>query len=381
MKIKRISVVLLAVVIAFASFSMAGYAAEEKPEFEFGADGKFTVLQLSDPQDDAYPAHELDSFIRKSIETVKPDFIVLSGDIVEDSRAGDISDDKIFQEGVKVDGDYEKTLENVKAAVKNIFTPMEEAGIYYTIAQGNNDYKSDISNEDWLKIYASYPHCITVDESDDAEGKIDSYVEIKKHNSEEIGYGIWALDNGKGFTEGQKQWFINKETGNVPSIVFEHVPTDDVGNLFEKCNMWDEGALSGDGGFYRLNKEIACGVNYATYDAGTSDQFLAWKDKGVKGAFFGHIHTDGFTGTYDGITLGLTYGCQFSKAGPYGVREIILDEDGSFETNLYVYENGEFSLQEYEDYKTYSNDFEAFFAKVINVFRFIGRQLTALLKF
>ncbi len=380
MKIKKFMVVFIAVLMALASFSVAGFA-EEKPEFEFDEDGKFVVLQISDPQDDAYPAHELDDFIRKSIETVKPDFIVISGDVVEDSRAGDISDDKIFQEGVTVDGDYEKTLQNVKDAVENIFAPIEEAGIYYTIAQGNNDYKSGISNEDWLEIYASYPHCITVDMSDDSEGKIDSFVEIKKHDSDETGYILWALDNGRGFTEGQKQWFKNEADSSVPSIVFEHIPTDDVGNLFEKCEIWDEGALSGDGGFYRLNKEIANGVNYVTYSQGTTDEFLMWKENGVKGAFFGHIHTDGFTGTYDGITLGLTYGCQFSKAGPYGVREIILDEDGTFETNLYVYEKGEFSLQEYEDYKTYDNALEEFFSKVLNVFKFIFNQISSWLKF
>ncbi len=379
MKAKRISALLLVVIIAIMSFSVSVSA--ESPEFEFSSDGKFTVLQISDPQDDMYPAYELDGFIRKAIETVNPDFIVLSGDIVEDSRAGDISDDKIFREGVYVDGDYEKTLENVKTAVKHVFTPIEEAGIYYTIAQGNNDYKSGISNEDWLEIYASYPHCITVDMSNDEEGKIDSYVEIQKYSSEEIGYGIWALDNGRGFTEGQKEWFKNKDTGNVPSVVFEHIPTDDVGNLFEKCNIWDEGALSGDGGFYRLNKEIANGVNYVTYTAGTTDEFLMWKDKGVKGAFFGHIHTDGFTGTYDGITLGLTYGCQFSKAGPYGVREIVLSEDGSFETNLYVYENGGFSLQEYENYKTYDNKLTEVIAKMLNVIKFIFNQISSWLKF
>lgn len=379
MKAKRISALLLVVIIAIMSFSVSVSA--ESPEFEFSSDGKFTVLQISDPQDDMYPAYELDGFIRKAIETVNPDFIVLSGDIVEDSRAGDISDDKIFREGVYVNGDYEKTLENVKTAVKHVFTPIEEAGIYYTIAQGNNDYKSGISNEDWLEIYASYPHCITVDMSNDEEGKIDSYVEIQKYSSEEIGYGIWALDNGRGFTEGQKEWFKNKDTGNVPSIVFEHIPTDDVGNLFEKCNIWDEGALSGEGGFYRLNKEIANGVNYVTYTAGTTDEFLMWKDKGVKGAFFGHIHTDGFTGTYNGITLGLTYGCQFSKAGPYGVREIVLSEDGSFETNLYVYENGSFSLQEYENYKTYDNKLTEVIAKMLNVIKFIFNQISSWLKF
>ena len=63
------------------------------------------------------------------------------------------------------------------------------------------------------------------------------------------------------------------------------------------------------------------------------------------------------------------------------MREIILDEDGTFETNLYVYEKGEFSLQEYEDYKTYDNALEEFFSKVLNVFKFIFNQISSWLKF
>ena len=228
---KKLLPILLVVVFAMSCFTCI--AGAEGEEFRFDENGKFTVLQISDPQDDRYPAHGMADFIKKAIEKTQPDFIVITGDIVEDSRAGDISDDEIFKEGVLVDGDYEKTLENVKIAVENIFAPIEEAGIYYAVTMGNNDYKAKISNEDWLKIFASYPHCITVDESDDAEGKIDQYLEIKKHDSEETGFGLWLLDNGKSFTAGQKEWFKNKETGNVSSIVFEHVPTDDIGNLFD----------------------------------------------------------------------------------------------------------------------------------------------------
>lgn len=372
---KKLLSVMLAVIFALSCFACA--ASAESKSFEFDEDGKFTVLHISDPQDDRYPAPEMRSFITKAIEKSNPDFIVITGDLVEDSRFGDISDEKVFHEGVLVDGDYEKTLENVKIAVDAIFSPIEEAGIYYAVAMGNNDYKSKISNEDWLKIFASYPHCITVDESDDEEGKIDQYVEIKKNNSDESAFGLWLLDNGKGFTDGQKQWFKNKETGSVPSIVFEHIPTDDVGNLYEKCNIWDKGALLGDGGLYRLNPDVASGINYTVSEPGTTtDEFLMWKEKGVVGAFFGHIHTDGFTGTYDGITLGLTYGFQFSKAGPYGMRTLELDEDGSFETDLYLYENGEFSLQTYEN-----TDSEGFVDRLLNVLMFLCRQLSAWLKF
>lgn len=369
---KKFLSVVLALVFALSCFTC--FASAESTGFEFDEDGKFTVLHITDPQDDRYPAHGLEDFIVKAIETSDPDFIVISGDIVEDSRAGDISDDKIFQEGVKVDGDYEKTLENVKIAVENIFSPIEEKGIYYAITMGNNDYKAGISNEDWLSIFASYPHCITVDESNDAEGKIDQYVEIKKHNSDESGFGLWLLDNGKGFTEGQKEWFKNKETSAVSSIVFEHVPTDDIGNLYEKCNIWDKGALSGDGGFYRLKNG---GVNYTvSVPCEPTEEFLMWKNKGVKGAFFGHIHTDGFTGDVDGITMGLTYGFQFSKAGPYGMRVLELCEDGTFETDLYTCEKGEFTLQIDEKYES-----DSIFDKIINTFLYLFRQLGALLKF
>lgn len=369
---KKVLSVVLALIVALACFACVVSA--ESAEFTFDENGKFTVLHISDPQDDRYPAHGLADFIRKAIETAKPDFIVISGDIVEDSRAGDISDDEIFKEGVLVEGDYEKTLENVKIAVENIFTPIEEAGIYYAITMGNNDYKAEISNEDWLKIFASYPHCITVDESDDSEGKIDQYLEIKKHNSDEAGFGLWLLDNGRSFTEGQKEWFKNKDTKGVASIVFEHIPTDDIGNLYEECSFWDKGAMLGDNGVYRLKNG---GVNFTvSQPCEPTDEFLMWKEKGVKGAFFGHIHTDGFTGDVDGITMGLTYGCQFSKSGPYGIRTLELDENGTFETELYTYENGEFVLQIDE-----IPGEESFMEKLFNAVMFLCRQLVAALKF
>ncbi len=372
---KKVLSVLLVISVLLTSFVFT-VSASEKKEFSFGADGKFTVLQLSDPQDDHYTAHELQGFIKKAVEKANPDLVVISGDLVEDTRAGDFgTDDKNFQEGVLVDGDYEQTLKNVKNAVEGIFAPLEEMGVYYTVTQGNNDYKSSVTNEDWLKIYASYPHCLAVDESDDEDGKIDSYIEIKKYNSNEAGFGLWLLDNGRGFTDGQREWFKNKQTNGVPSIVFEHVPISDVGNLFEKCNIWDSGALLGDGGAYRLKDG---GTNYVVYTPteAPSDDFMMFKNKGVTGAFFGHIHTDGYTGVYEGVALGLTYGCQFAKAGPYGYRVIELDENGTFETELYTYTDGEFFLQIDE-----VPGEESFTRKLVNFFKFIVNQIASWLKF
>ncbi len=337
---KKIISVVLALVLVFLCATSA--TAAKVPKLRFGKDGKFTILHLTDPQDDQYIANELDTFITKAVQTVKPDLVVITGDFVEDSRRTDIgTDGKSFQEGVVVAGDYEATLENVKKTVHAIFTPLERARVYYTVTLGNNDYASGIKNSDWLKIFASYPHCIATDMSNDKDGKIDSYLEIYSANANKPAYGLWLLDNGRGFTEGQKSWFKSKKTSNVPSIVFEHIPISDVGNLFEECHIFSAGALINQDmtGLYRLNKEIASGNCHIPYPptGSSSDVLSMWKKKGVKAAFFGHIHTDGYTGTYDGITLGLTYGFQFSKGGPYGYRVIELSENGNFTTDLYTY--------------------------------------------
>lgn len=349
----------------------------------FGADGEFTILQITDPQDDHYPAHGLKEFIEKAIEATNPDFIVLTGDIVENSRAGDISDDKLFQEGVTVDGDYAATFANTQKACADIFAPIENSGIPYAVSQGNNDYSSGVTNEDWLKIYASYSNNLTTDMSNDPAGKIDCYIPVLSSDSHEPAFGLWMLDNGKGFTAEQLDWFKYYDNGNVPSIVFEHIPVDDIGNLYEECNIWDEGAIIDGTKAYRLKPDIAQGHAEGIVKPGTTtEEFTAWKNKNVVGAFFGHWHTSGYTGVWDGVTLGMTYGCQFSKSGPYGVRTItVYEETGELETELYVYEKGEFSLQEDKPYAEYDSAFEQAVASAMNFLKNIFTALLYLLKF
>ncbi len=371
------------VICLVSSFVFFGAFAAEDKKLRFGNDGKFTILQITDTQEDRYLANGLVEFIEKSIEATDPDLIVITGDLVEDSRAGDISDSEIFKEGVTVDGDYEATLENTRKAVEQIFAPLEKSGIPYAVTQGNNDYKSNITNEDWLKIYSEYPNCIAFDMSDDAEGKIDFYLPILSSSDDEEAFGVWMLDNGKGFTQGQLEWFSEYNTNGVPSVVFEHVPVDDMGNLYEECSIFDEGAIIDGAKTYRLRDDIAHGYAEGIIEPGKStSEFAAWKNQNVVGAFFGHWHTSGFTGVWDGITLGITYGAQFSKAGPYGVRTVTLDEvSGSIETELYEYIDGEFIIQTDEPYTQYDNEIEEAFAGFINFFKNIVNALVYLLKF
>ena len=392
---KKFLSILLAVSMLL-SFGILANA--EDAQLKFGSDGKFTVLQISDPQDDHYPAYDMVNLIKLSIEMSTPDLIVFSGDIVEDSRIGDIGiDGESGREGVEIDGDYEATLENVKIACAAVFGAAEEAGIPFTVTQGNNDYACGVTNEDWLKIYSSYKNCLAVDESSDADGRIDHNLEIKASDSDKTVFNIWLSDTGRNsVSQEQIDWYkaesaaLKAANGGkaVPSILYQHIPVADMGNLFEECNFWDEGASIEGGKCYRLNHELANGYHAGAMVPGqTTEQFKAWKECGdVLGAYFGHWHTEGYTGTWNGIELGFTYGCEFAKVGPYGVRVFTLYEDdiNNFDNELYTYEgsvkkgDARLELQVDEPYTVYNNIFEEIIGGIKNTFSLIITEIKSI---
>lgn len=392
---KKLLSLFLAVLMLF-SFCILASAKDD--ELKFGSDGTFTVLQISDPQDDHYPAYDMVNLIKLSIEMSDPDLIVFSGDIVEDSRIGDMGiDGENGREGVEIDGDYDATLENVKTACAAVFGAAEEAGIPFTVTQGNNDYACGVTNEDWLKIYSSYNNCLTVDESNDADGRIDHNLEIKASKSDKTVFNIWLSDTGRSsVSQEQIDWYKAESAAlkaangveAVPSILFQHIPVADMGNLFEECNFWDEGASIEGGKCYRLNHELANGYHAGAMVPGqTTEQFKAWKECGdVLGAYFGHWHTEGYTGTWNGIELGFTYGCEFAKVGPYGVRVFTLYEDDitNFDNELYTYEgsvkkgDARLELQIDEPYTVYNNIFEEIMGGIKNTFSLIITEIKSI---
>lgn len=388
---------LLCIILAVSMlFCIPAVASAQTNTLQF-TDGEFTILQISDPQDDRYAAYDLINFVKLALEETKPDLVILSGDIVEDSRAGDFGiDDENFREGVEVDT-YEETLDNVKVATNNIFSIINDAKIPFAVAQGNNDYASGVTNEDWLKIYSSYEYSLTTDMSNDADGKIDFNLEILGSDGK-TAFNVWMMDNGRnGISEEQIAWYESQSNAlaasnggkPVPSILFQHIPVDDMGNLFEECNFWDEGAVIEGGKCYRLNQELADGYYVGAILPGqTTEQFRSWKKQGdILGAYFGHWHTAGWTGVWDGIELGFTFGCEFAKPAPYGIRVFTLHEDDieNYDNELYTYEgsvkkgNARFELQVYEPYVEYSNPIAAFIGAIKNVFILISREIKELL--
>ncbi|MBQ7595427.1 MAG: metallophosphoesterase [Clostridia bacterium] len=387
---KLISIILCLLVL---SSSLLFASAEDKQILRFSQDGTFKILHLTDPQDDQNPSFEMLNLLRLAIEQSQPDLIVLTGDIVEDSRSADPGvDDDGTREGVCVydkEGEiiYEPTYANVKAATGAILGVINASGVPFAVTQGNNDYYVGLSNKDWLNLYAQYENCLVHDESSDSEGRIDYHLEIKGSHSDASVFNLWMMDSGDdGITRQQVDWYTTESNAlaqanggtPVPAFEFQHIQPDDIGNLFERCHIGDEGARFYRWRVYRLNKNIAHGYASSVFQpCEPTELFKAWKQQGdVIGAFFGHRHYDGFSGVYDGIEMNLTYGCEFAKQGPYGARLITLNENDllNYGNELYRYTgsvktgDAALELQADEPYAVYNNFKEAFLAFWKNIF-------------
>lgn len=353
----RLLAVCLSLLLALAVCALPVSAAENAPALRFKDDGTFTILHLTDTQDDQYPAHALKPFLKKAIETAKPDLIVFTGDLVEDTRPGDFKDDFGIWEGVVVPGNPEKTRKNALKAADYVLSIFEESGVPFALTQGNNDYKVKVSNAEWEQFYETYSHCLVNDMSEDSDG-IDYRLPIYGADGTDVKLNLYCMDSGSKRTSPESvEWYAadsdtqKAQNGKtVPAFVFQHIPVDEVSLLFSPCDSGDpDGVLTADFDGFRYYKlaDTAHGYFSTVYhsETGGSDAFRAWKQQGdVIAAFFGHTHQDGFTGVYDGIELNITYGCEFAKDGPYGMRVITLHESDvtQYDNQVYTYRDGAF---------------------------------------
>ncbi|MBQ6065226.1 MAG: metallophosphoesterase [Clostridia bacterium] len=396
---KKTFSVLLAALFLFAAAAPV-FAADAPERLTFREDGTFTILHITDTQDDHHPSWEMLNLLKRSIEESDPDLIVFTGDVVEDSRVGDPGvDDEPMREGVCVyDAKREividKTLANIETAVDAIFTVLEDSGVPYVIAQGNNDHKCGITNADWLAIYGKYAHNLTQDQSDDAQGRIDCRLPVYGADGSPV-FNVWIMDSGKGGVNAdQIDWYkrtsseLTAANGGepTPAFAFQHIPTADVGNLFTECHAWEDGATAKGTKFYRLDPAIASGDNFYAYVPGTTtEEFAAWKECGdVIGAWFGHQHVEAFSGTVDGIELGLTYGMEFAKTGPYGYRVLTLHEDDitRYDNEVFTYSGsvklGTDKIGKMDTAPKEYNSFTRFFAYIRNILKSMISIITSL---
>lgn len=280
-------------------------------------DGKFTILSLGDMHEKLYvkdrhdelATRDMHNLVEISIKAFKPDLVVLMGDnchVLEDESEYDV-----FRE-----------------ALQRLLKPVLEADIPFCYILGNHEHDGgDLAL--YKKGFAEFEKCLAFNDPESVDDLSYNLFVKSSDGSEDI-LNLWFIDSNN-LAEDQAlskydwvhpeqiAWYEKKAAeikdahgGKVlPAILFQHIPVYEEYELLREATF-KELPVSVEGHGTRSNKhyvlkdgvegylgEGPCApcVNYGQFDS--------WKRTGdIKAAFFGHDHTNDFTGFVDGIMLG-----------------------------------------------------------------------------
>lgn len=309
---------------------------------KFNQDGKFKIMAVGDIHEKDFVNEKTEDFLRlinKSVEDIKPDLVVLMGDLVRCHQPND-------------DGTYsDESVKAVRTQFDRILEPFVKNDIPFAVVFGNHDGEWEGRSNLLFSILKEYPNFI-IDNCADVTGCANTNVLIKSSDGIKNAFNLWLIDSGNRASDGayayvqddQIEWYEKKATElknenngePLPSIVFQHIPVPDIYRLLKETTILNPYRVRGHGmhskKFYVLDKtkttgymgEGPCSPDY------NNGQFESWKkQRDVIAAFFGHDHQNDFVGELDGILLGYCKCSGFHIYGDglrQGVREIVIDE-------------------------------------------------------
>jgi len=343
---KRIALIVIALLFCFNMFTAAAFACScerKKSDLQFGKDGKFRIMQISDIQDNVILNSASRNLIIKALQTYPVDLIVLTGDNI---ASGSL---------IKV---------SAKIAISQFMSIFEAFDIPVVMTFGNHDDENTTASKSYqLSCYEEYDCFIGYAGKDFNNGTLCTYnVPIySSTDGSKMAANIWMIDSGTYNTENdlggyactskaQIEWYKEKseelENANgrkIPSLMFQHIVVPTIWDALEECSKETPGSVSHKGAYYKLPENSKGVMDEApcppSYDNG---QFKAVKERGdVMAVFFGHDHVNTYELEYEGIGLINTPGATTNSycSENLGVRLITLDENKpwSFETEVCTY--------------------------------------------
>ena len=322
--------------------------------------GKFVILQVSDPQDLQWVRPAMVKMLDKAYDVMAPDLVIFTGDNIlgnhlRDARFGSRKTVKTV-EGEKA---------RMKTAIAHICEPVEKRGIPFTMIYGNHDDMNEITKEEQADIFRSYSCCVGVDGSEETTGDAATFaLPVFSSDGEKKLFNLWCVDSawmdkdtGKCHTVVKKKavdWYLEEserlkeENGGewLPSIMFQHVPAAGTSRLTERCSENDPGAVREHGKdgsihYVRLDPAKASGflgegISECREDYGQLDAVKKQGD--VKAMVFGHDHVNCFEGFVDGVRIIQTPAASFRCYGNSlrGVRVFVLDENSPADFTTYT---------------------------------------------
>jgi len=328
-------------------FNIAGRGIRPDKDFRFHKDGTFTLMQITDIQDNDNPKPRVATFLNMALEQIKPDLIVVTGDNTAACN----------QKGL-----FEKSVSPFSDVFKARKTP-------FAILFGNHDSEKKerdcYTREEQYQLYKQMAGKYFVDyDIPDLNGTGNGVIPLHSANSDTVLFNLFLMDSGAyakngydGVHSDQIQWY-ESVSGKPPCLWFQHIPVPDIYNTgllvsvpadTPGCVFHEKGEYAGRS--YLLNsklasgflKEAPCPTTRAAYtDSEHTYQgrtlYASWLNMGnLKGAYFGHDHVNSFSGIdTNGICLGYTKAAtlqSYNDNNP-GVRLFKIRANGSYTTRI-----------------------------------------------
>jgi len=331
---------------------------------QFDADGKFTVMQLTDIQTSTSLSSRITTVITKAIARYKPDLVVLTGD--------------------NIMGLMSKS--SAQSVINAIVAPMVNTNTKFAVTFGNHDndkFIVDPGTTDEQYVFYKNAGAGNFIDHDVASltGAGNGVIPIYPNGqtSGTPAYQVYLMDSNDNASSGsydcpytnQVDYYIQQSQARpgVPSLWFQHIIVPDI---YTRCMTQDASGRYGQSSPFSsyeyiltpsqinwarcsstnisdIYQEGPCPANQSLYEAaahrssatyGSKTLYEAWAAYGnLKGAYFGHDHLNEFTmTTQEGIDLG--YGESTGLTPMYndnnpGVSIYQLSTDGSY-TNEFV---------------------------------------------
>ena len=348
MKTKKFISIVLSLIMIFGILapSASALTKPEQAHLSFNEDGKFRILNFSDSQDGAVLSVFTKAFMKKTINTFKPDLIVLTGD--------------------NIAGYQTKIRFRSEKAIRQYMDIFEETGVPVAIVFGNHDdEETNMSKEEQMAVYESYSNNISFNEGEEIDGVGTYNVPIySSKDPDKVAFNLWMIDSGTydyvngGYDhvkQSQLDWYVQtserlerENGGKVPSIAFQHIIVPEIYDALKEVPEGTPGAIGARGTYYALPDNAAPGGIIGegpcpgTINSGEFETFRRQGD--VLAIVSGHDHVNSFRLNYKGIDLINTPTCGFGSYGSTlsrGVRVIDIDENDpeGFETEVCLFED------------------------------------------
>lgn len=324
-------------------------------------DGKFTIMSLGDIHENLYMdtknkkqrTHDMHNLVKMGILAFKPDLIVLLGDtLCSRDESPDFSD--------------------YKEALKRVLKPILDSDIPFCYVLGNHEHDNH-QEELIVQAYSEFENMVGVNDTSAPRGNFNCNILVKNTAGTEDILNLWFIDSNNCCEDrsvshydwvhsDQIQWYEEKATKikqehggrTIPAILFQHIPVIEEYDLLREAKAFEYPvAVRGTDKFADKMYVKKDGVEGYLGEGPCSPafnggQFASWKKTGdITAAFFGHDHTNDFTGYVDGIMLGQnkTSGfCCYTDGARSAIRITTVNEADPWKPQSKIYHFKELGL-------------------------------------